>query len=212
MKSYYNQRAREYEKVYEHPERQPELETVKRFLENSFRGKRVLEVACGTGYWTQIFAPTAQSVLAVDQSQETLEVARAKDLDPSNVTFLQDDAYSLKSANTEFNAGFAGFWWSHIPKIELRGFLQNFHSKLSPGAPVIFIDNEFKVGSSTPISKSDDEGNTYQIRQLADGSRHEILKNFPADSEFKNVLDGLAQNIEIWRKQHYWMVQYQVLE
>lgn len=212
IKTYYNRRANEYEKVYEHPDRQQELKTIKEFLETHFRDKRVLEVASGTGYWTEVIARTARSVVGVDQSQETLEVARSKNLDPDKVIFFQDDAYSLTSVHTNFNAGFAGFWWSHIPKAEIRNFLQNFHAKLNPGDSVVFIDNEFKIGNSTPLSNSDFEGNSYQVRYLSDGSRHEILKNFPANAEIECVLSGLAQNIEITRTQHYWVLEYKILK
>jgi hypothetical protein len=44
---------------------------------------------------------------------------------------------------------------------------------------VVFLDNRFVPGSSTPIAESDAEGNTYQVRTLADGSTHRVLKNFP---------------------------------
>jgi demethylmenaquinone methyltransferase/2-methoxy-6-polyprenyl-1,4-benzoquinol methylase len=41
------------------------------------------------------------------------------------------------------------------------------------------LDNNFVSGSSTEISWTDIEGNTYQTRKLKDGSLHEVLKNFP---------------------------------
>jgi demethylmenaquinone methyltransferase/2-methoxy-6-polyprenyl-1,4-benzoquinol methylase len=34
---------------------------------------------------------------------------------------------------------------------------------------VVFIDNMFVPGNSTPLSRTDDRGNTYQQRSLDDG-------------------------------------------
>lgn len=45
-------------------------------LRSVFRGKRVLEVACGAGKWTQFFADVAEQVLATDQSSRLLNYAR----------------------------------------------------------------------------------------------------------------------------------------
>jgi len=52
-------------------------------------GKRVLEIGCGTGMFTEIFAATGASILAVDISPELLNKARARALPPGQVTFFE---------------------------------------------------------------------------------------------------------------------------
>jgi protein-L-isoaspartate O-methyltransferase len=86
-------------------------------------GRRVLEVVTGTGYWTAVYADRALSVLATDASAETLNVARARRAWPAAVRFSQADAFGLASVAGAFGAGFAGFFWSHIPVGMLDGFL-----------------------------------------------------------------------------------------
>ncbi|WP_413288935.1 methyltransferase domain-containing protein [Bdellovibrio sp. HCB337] len=208
MQTYYNQRAKEFEKVYHIPERQEELSALKAELKGSFSDLRILEIACGTGYWTQVLAESAQYILASDQSVETLEVAESKKISQSKALFVQDDAYSLEKAQGTFNAAFAGFWWSHIPKRKLSEFLMLLHSKLTTGSKIVFIDNEYQEGISTPLKRTDHEGNTYQIRTLNDGSQHEVLKNFPTDEEIQNVLRGIGKEIKIVRGTSYWRLEY----
>ena len=69
------------------------------------------------------------------------DMARAKAYPPRRVRFEQADAYTLEALTGAFIAGFAGFWWSHVPKARLPGFLSTFHGKLQPGARVVFVDN-----------------------------------------------------------------------
>jgi demethylmenaquinone methyltransferase/2-methoxy-6-polyprenyl-1,4-benzoquinol methylase len=70
------------------------------------------------------------------------------------------------------------------------------------------IDNAYVEGSSTPIARTDEHGNTYQVRQLKDGSRHEILKNFPSPADMKRYLDGYAEEIEVTSLNYYWIAKY----
>lgn len=211
MKSYYNRRAQEYEKVYQRPERQGDLEKLRKILQSKAKDQRILEVACGTGYWTQDLAATAQFILSTDQSDETLEFAKSKKLPNEKVQFLKDDAYSLQNCQGEFTLGFAGFWWSHVPRSKLSEFLANFHSKLQPNAKVIFCDNGFREGDSTSICRTDLEGNTFQQRTLEDGSSFEVLKNFPTDEEFRRVLQGLGKDLQITRLKFFWILEYTAL-
>ena len=51
-------------------------------------GKRVLEIGCGTGMFTEIFAASGATILAVDISPELLDKARLRRL-PARVTFLE---------------------------------------------------------------------------------------------------------------------------
>ena len=50
-------------------------------------GQRALEIGCGTGLFTEMFAATGAGILAVDISPELLERARARKLPPERVTF-----------------------------------------------------------------------------------------------------------------------------
>jgi 2-polyprenyl-3-methyl-5-hydroxy-6-metoxy-1,4-benzoquinol methylase len=50
---------------------------------------RVLEIGCGTGNFTELFAATGASILAVDISLDLLQKARQRNLPPDRVTFCQ---------------------------------------------------------------------------------------------------------------------------
>ncbi len=212
MAGYYAGRAPEYERIYHKPERQADLAELRKLLESAFSGLHVFEVACGTGYWTEIISRSAASILATDINDEVLTIARSKSIDPPKVTFHKADAYAPPSALQKFTAGFSGFWWSHIPKNRIREFLQNFHRALAPGAKIVFIDNVHVEGSSTPISRTDDRGNTYQLRRLDDGSTHEVLKNFPTESDLRASTESFASNIRINFLHYYWILSYELPE
>jgi SAM-dependent methyltransferase len=210
MINYYAERALEYERIYHKPERQDDLQRLREFVERTFAGAHVLEVACGTGYWTEILSHTAASVVATDINEEVLALARSKFVDTGKVVLRREDAYAPPVLARYFDAGFAGFWWSHIPRARVRSFLSNIHSALSPGARVVFMDNVYVEGSSTPIARVDDHGDTYQIRRLDDGSRHEVLKNFPTETALRAAVEGLAEEVRIEIFEYYWILSYRL--
>ncbi|MHB1198114.1 MAG: class I SAM-dependent methyltransferase [Polaromonas sp.] len=207
MQDYYAARANEYDQIYLKPERQADLRTIERWLPEVLSGRTVLEVACGTGYWTQFIAPSSASVVALDSSPETLHVARTR-VPQDKVHLLSGDAYSLPFPSSTFDAGFAGFWWSHVPRSRITEFLRGFHTALIPGAKVVFLDNLFVPDSSTPISERDAEGNTYQSRPLSNGTVHRVLKNFPSREELVSSVAGLAQDVRYHQWRYYWALEY----
>ena len=89
LAKYYAQRAPYYERVYHKPERQSDLGRLRELVADAFAGKRVLEIACGTGYWTELISHRAESVLALDFSEEVLALARQKPCAPGKVRFMQ---------------------------------------------------------------------------------------------------------------------------
>src|ERR1044071_689229 len=91
METYYAARAPEYDRIYQKPERQADLGALRRWVPAKFVGARVLEIACGTGYWTQFIAPVARSVTALDAAPETLEIAKGR-VAASSVEFVVGDA------------------------------------------------------------------------------------------------------------------------
>jgi len=208
LASYYARRAAEYERVYEKPERQDDLRALRRYVEEAFAGHDVFELACGTGYWTQFGARRARSWVATDINEETLAIARGKEMEGGAVTFARADAYNLPDLGRKFSAGLAAFWWSHAPKGRVAEFLRGYHALFAPGARLVFIDNRYVEGSSTPISRMDAEGNTYQKRRLADGREHEVLKNFPDERELLAAVDGVAREPRVEWMRYYWILTY----
>ncbi len=211
IQQYYADRANEYDLTYQRPERQDDLKTISILLKNLLDGHHVLEVACGTGYWTKIIASVAKSITGTDINNEVLQIEKNKLINSKKVTFIQDDSYSLKKIQGNFTAGFAFSWWSHILISKLKDFLNMFHYRLQPGALVIFVDNSHTEGSCIPISRIDSDSNTYQIRKLQDGREYEILKNFPTRETFDEILGKSVKNLKIEFLTYFWIVTYNIL-
>jgi demethylmenaquinone methyltransferase/2-methoxy-6-polyprenyl-1,4-benzoquinol methylase len=208
LAEYYARRADEYERIYAKPERQADLGVLRTRLAKAFAGRSVLELACGTGWWTEVIAPAAAEVTAIDAGEEVLAIARAKHYPPGRVSFAIGDAYALPDFGRRHSALFAGFWWSHVPRARLDEFLRGAGRAVAPGALMVFLDNRYVEGSSTPIARRDAEGNSYQVRTLEDGGTHEVLKNFPTEGELIRSASrhGWGANVELL--QHYWLLTY----
>jgi len=208
LAAYYARRASEYERIYARPERQADLSALRERIGGMFAGRSVLELACGTGWWTPVIAQGAARVTALDLNEEVLAIARAKDLPAGKVEFVRGSAFEIPDFGRRHDALFAGFWWSHVRLEELDAFLDSAVAALAPGALVAFLDNRYVEGSSTPVSRRDTQGNSYQLRKLADGSRHEVLKNFPDPGELiaRASRRGVDAGVELL--QYYWLLSF----
>ena len=217
---YYGRRAPEYEGIYRRPERVADLAALVESVEQLARGHRVIEIACGTGYWTRVMARSADFILATDASPDVLAVAQAHGFPADNVTLGLADAFRLKSVTrfpeshapeplsdfVPFDLLFAGFWWSHVRREDLASFLQAATHTLRPGARLAFIDNNYVPGNSTPVSRLDAGGNSFQLRRLDDGGEYEVLKNFPADAELEAAIEPFATDVRIARSRFFWLL------
>ena len=220
---YYSQRADEYEEIYQRddPARQAELRRMEEIIRETFRGRRVLEVACGTGFWTRIVVEVATEVVAIDASGAMLEVGRQNlNLPPhpdplprwgrENLRLEQGDAYKLWEINGEFDAGLANFWLSHVPRGQLQEFLEQFHRRVGHDAMVFMADNMNVPGVGGEFIGNGKDEDTYKIRQLKDGSSHKIIKNYYSESALKELLAPHAHGLEIHCGKAYWWVRYRV--
>lgn len=207
---YYAQRAAEYEAIYEKPERQADLLEITQRLQTVFSKKLVLEIACGTGYWTQRIAETATSIHASDINDSVLQIAQSKVYPNNNVQFDKANLYEIEPVSLH-DALFGGFIWSHIKLEELTHFIQRINQLVPAGGQVVLLDNLFVPGSNTPIATQDAKGNTYQRRYLKDGTSHLVLKNFPDRASLAQVFIDKAQNFQYFELQHFWMIVYQTL-
>jgi demethylmenaquinone methyltransferase/2-methoxy-6-polyprenyl-1,4-benzoquinol methylase len=149
-------------------------------------------------------------LVATDALEEPMLIAKAKDYGSHTVRFELADAYALGPALGSFDAALAIFWWSHIPRSRIDAFLASLHARLEPGARVLFMDNSYVDGSSTPVAERDAEGNTYQLRRLGDGSENRVLKNFPSEAQLRADLAPHARALSYRALEYYWLVEYEL--
>ncbi len=189
------------------PERLKEQTSIGKEIHRFFKDKYVLELACGTGYWTQYLQGSARQVLATDINEEMLEIASKRMSDPS-MQFLIADAYNPPVGVPEFSGVMAHCWFSHIPKKKIKGFLKDLHARLTPGASIMFMDAVYrKELGGTLVTKKDSE-DTWKRRKLASGEEYEILKNYYTEAELQALFAPYAHNLSVSYLTHFWLVEY----
>lgn len=202
---FYAKSASNHDRVYDKPERQHDLAAMRAHVAQALRGHVVLELACGTGYWTSIIAESADSVVATDINAEMIEMAKLRALPPDKVQFRVADAYSLPDDIGSYTAVFIGFWWSHVKREQQEKFLAQLRSKVGD-ILLVLLDDVYVEGSSDTVARTDLEGNTYQIRIAPDGERYEIPKTYPSDSALRKKMASSVREIKIVRLEYYWML------
>ena len=200
---YYDKRAKEYDHFYAKPEYREDVAAIASELSQIFSSKKVLEIACGTGYWTDAIARVADHVTAIDINDSVLDIAQKKLRNTSNVTFALKDLYEMEPTD-KYDALFAGLIWSHIGKEKLFFFLDQIMSLVHPGGTVFFLDQRFVAGKNTPVSKMDGFGNTYQERNLNDGSSYTIMKNFPTEESVRSKLKFCCNQVAFINHEYFW--------
>ena len=210
LPEYYSRRAPEYERMWyrDDPLRQEEQSAIIAAMSEAFPKRHVLEVACGTAYWTQFVAPMVENILALDASEEMLALAREKKLDPGRVQFVRGDAYALETLPGSFNAALANFWFSHVPRARHGEFLDGLHEKLERGASVFMADNVYVRGVGGELVDRAGFEDTFKLRTLADGSTHEVLKNYFGSGQLETIFAPRSCNLKIHIGQCFWWLSY----
>ncbi|WP_409188746.1 class I SAM-dependent methyltransferase [Bradyrhizobium sp. RDM4] len=165
MEAYYRERATVYDEFYQVERRKNDLVALRSWVVKRVQGRTILEVAAGTGYWTEVAAPEARAITATDYNAETLAIAAQRRLG-THVTLAVADAYQLPNFSGAFDVGMAMLWWSHVRKERRREFLSHFISRLEPGALILMLDQFYVDGVSSPISRKDEYDNLYAVRTL----------------------------------------------
>ncbi|WP_424358097.1 class I SAM-dependent methyltransferase [Methanocella sp. MCL-LM] len=191
-------------------ERKAELNAIADSMREALKGRRVLEVACGTGYWTKIAAEVATHVVALDISPKTLAVAQSRALPPESVEFCVHDAYELASVQGTYNAGLANFWLSHVPKARVQGFLEGFHRRLGEGSMVFMADNLYvpKSGGTLVVKRGNPD--SFRLRRMPDGSMAEIIENYYDESSLLPLLQPYAEDLQVSMGNNFWWLRYRV--
>lgn len=208
MTAYYARRAAEYERVYASPRWQDDLAVLRPRVTDFLAGRRVFEIACGTGYWTHVAAERARTVHATDVNDDTLALARAKTY-AAPVSFERRDAYVPADTPERFDAGLAGLWLSHVDLARMDAFLRAFHSHLEPGAAVLMFDERAtEERPNPPPSRVDEAGNRYELRRLQDGERFEIVKNLFERGRLDALIRPHATGLSYRELRYFWLLEY----
>ena len=203
---FYAKSASNHDRIYDRPERQDDLAAMRGHVAEILRGHTVLELACGTGYWTRIIAEVADKVVATDINAEMIAMAQLRKMPADKVELRVADAWDLPADIGDFTAVFIGFWWSHVKREEQEKFLAQLKAKVGKDMFIVLLDDVYVEGSSDTVARTDLEGNTYQIRVAPDGERYEIPKTYPSDSALRKKLASSVREIKIVRLEYYWML------
>ncbi|HUU77483.1 MAG TPA: methyltransferase domain-containing protein [candidate division Zixibacteria bacterium] len=214
MEEYYRKWAPDYERFYYECEpaiKQGNKKTAE-LLTNFLDNRSVLEIACGTGYWTKILSSVAKQIVATDILPEVLYFAKQKKYS-CPVLFTIVDAYNLHSFKQTFDGGLANFWFSHIPKDRIDSFLEGFHRALQPKSYVFICDNNPKFLPDGRLISFPNDPNTYRLRTTSDNSEHYVLKNYYTTKDLISIFSKHVKNFDesnIKIDEYFWRVAYKL--
>jgi ubiquinone/menaquinone biosynthesis C-methylase UbiE len=158
---------------------------------------RVLELACGTGWWTKELARYSSDLTAVDASPEALEVASSR---APHGRFVHADLFEWQP-DERYDVVFFSFWLSHVPIDRFNEFWDKVGRATSAGGRVFFIDN---LGRALPDVRG--EARFWQrelrpdgvvVRTLNDGSEYRIVKHYHAPEDLEERLSSIGWDVHV---------------
>ncbi len=168
---------------------------------------RVLELACGTGIWTELLAQYATFLTAVDGSEEML-VINAKRLRAANVRYIAANLFDWEPAD-EYNVVFFAFWLSHVPSERFAAFWELVRRCLAPHGHVFFVDSRREpTSTATNHVLPAAPAATTLTRRLNDGREFEIYKVFYEPEELATRLATMGWRFEIAVTGRYFLYGY----
>src|SRR4029077_10448138 len=99
-------------------------------------GMRVLELGCGTGYFTRELARSGADIVAIDISPELLEIARSN-CSEQNVRYEVQNAYRLSYPAAAFDSVVGSSVLHHL---EIEEALREIYRVLKPGGTIYFTE------------------------------------------------------------------------
>jgi 2-polyprenyl-3-methyl-5-hydroxy-6-metoxy-1,4-benzoquinol methylase len=196
---YYRRRAREYD-VTAYGELAVARDRIARLVTEMQPSGRVLEIACGTGVWTEALAGRADTVTAIDAAPEVIDIARRR-VRAATVRFEVADVFSWTTA-ARFDVIFFSAWLSHVPSDRFAQFWQPLRPRLADGGRVLFVDEHVDVRAKEAYVDGRPE---LVERRLGDGSRFRIVKNFVEPDRLTRRLRRLGWDCVIRRDGIDWI-------
>jgi ubiquinone/menaquinone biosynthesis C-methylase UbiE len=164
-----------------------EVELVRNELSALGAVDSALELACGTGLWTQQLEPICSTITAVDASPEMLDLNRQR-LGSHRVTYVEADVFDWEP-DRAYDLVFFAFWLTHVPRELFGPFWEKVARALEPGGRVFLVDNVL-VPNFRPLDHSDEDPTTGTMtRELEDGRSFRIVKIFYEPDALARMLE-----------------------
>ena len=158
---------------------------------------QAMELAPGTGIWTERLIRLADHITALDASAEMLAINRAKLGDKQErVTYIEANLFDWQP-EPNYDCVVFCFWLSHIPDRQLDSFLRKVAAALHLGGKLFFVHNQRAETASSPDQPPSRPADEIATRQLNDGRQFQIVKNFydPADLTARFQAAGLSVDV-----------------
>lgn len=156
---------------------------------------RVLELACGTGLWTERLAQRSESLTAIDASEEMLALARAK-IDTGRAHFELADIFAWEPRE-RYDVCFFGFWLSHVPAILMGEFWEKVGRALARGGRALFVDSARSEHASAVDHRLQERGEELMTRRLDDGREYRIVKHWFDPLGLERMLAALGWSARV---------------
>jgi demethylmenaquinone methyltransferase/2-methoxy-6-polyprenyl-1,4-benzoquinol methylase len=196
---YYRRRAGEYD-VTAYGDVAAARTRIARLVAQMRPSGRVLEIACGTGLWTEALAGLADTVTAIDAAPEALQIAQDR-VRSTNVSFEVADVFSW-DPDARFDVIFFSAWLSHVPTSRFEHFWHSLGDLLAEEGRVLFIDEHVDEQEKEAYVVGQDE---IVERRLNDGSAFRVVKNFVDPDRLEHQLRRLGWDCSIRRDGRDWI-------
>lgn len=179
-----------------------EVETVREALEDWKPQGHVLELACGTGLWTERLVRHADHVTAVDASPASLDRNRER-VGTDRVTHLCENLFRWEPTQ-RFDSVFFGFWLSHVPESAFEEFWDLVKRSVTGSGSVFFVDSCYDPASSAR-DHVPDTGSEISVRRLNDGREFRVVKIFHKPGPLRRRLQGLGWRVAVEQTPHFFL-------
>jgi len=162
-----------------------------------------LELAAGTGIWTEKLVTIANQLTVVDSSPEMIEINRGK-LPNAPVRYVQANIFDWEP-DRAYDLVFFSFWLSHVPPERLDAFLTQVRRATRQGGRLFIIDSRFEQTGAARNNPLLEDEQTYRTRILNDGNEYRIVKIYYETEQLRQLLDAAGFDAEVHFTDRYFI-------
>ncbi|MFA5015591.1 MAG: class I SAM-dependent methyltransferase, partial [Actinomycetota bacterium] len=147
---------------------------------------RIIDIACGTGFWFPKYAKNCADFTFVDQSKKMLEECKKRVISlgyRDMAKFIQMNVLDIK-LDTKFGSAIIGFLLSHFTEGQESRFFSLLKGILADNGTFLVLDSTWTDKRKKVRSKED-----VQERKLTDGRKFIIYKRYFDEKDLYKIAE-----------------------